>query len=82
MWLRLRLRLREEEARAEGLDARGALELGQLDDQCRAPQHLLVITSRREERVEGGGHGRSATVSWLREYLRAGVHVLEGHVSC
>ena len=46
------LLLFEEEARAEGLDARDALELGQLDDQRRAPQHLLVVASRREERVE------------------------------
>jgi hypothetical protein len=52
-WVRLRLRLRlKEEARAERLDARRALELGQLDDQRRATQHLFIIASRSEERVE------------------------------
>ena len=64
MRLRLRLRLKEE-ARAERLDARRALELCQLDGQRRATQHLLIIASRGEERVERSrGHQIKARFHW------------------
>jgi hypothetical protein len=51
--LRLRLRLKEE-ARAERLDARRALELGQLDYQRRATQRIECLWG-------GGGDGATLT---------------------